>query len=479
MEGLTLWALIFACICMFALFAYYRYPRRIEDPATIVLATFFVGVVLKALYYYVIRPVDPDPLNGVPTQVVLVVGMTFIALCIGAYLVGLRLPIAVDLPSLEQFRPNLRVAVVISTVAVVAATAGILIFLFKEDAFRTADFFSKRFNLIEGGATSRFFVFDYWVYKLLSGVKYAFYLLLVAWIARDEKAGVLFYLVITLALALTVTISAIFANRSGTLILLLDLMVLIAVQFSFKRAVVLGLLGVVAATMMIVSTANRFWVPMDIPSDAIVVEESATQQTVGGELGVPDPQHARPDVNWYVNLVGVHGAHKIKASIAGRYFIDLYKTAWIVRAVPDKLPYLKGESFIGWPFVLVPDSWWPSKPIFAKISDILSADLYGNDRNNVPPGLIGEAFWNFGWLGFIAVGFAGAITAIAYNTYICHRDDPVVQVVYAMIVTRATLIMFNSTFGDAILESLADVGAVLVLLLVCRLAMSKQVQENA
>lgn len=88
--------------------------------------------------------------------------------------------------------------------------------------------------------------------------------------------------------------------------------------------------------------------------------------------------------------------------VGARYLADITKTAQIIRAFPDLLPYQYGISYTSTATAPVPRNWWPAKPSLG-LGPFVGENVYGLTRTGVPPGLIGEAYLNFGIFGLIMV----------------------------------------------------------------------------
>ncbi len=74
----------------------------------------------------------------------------------------------------------------------------------------------------------------------------------------------------------------------------------------------------------------------------------------------------------------------------------------VMAMVPDQVDYLYGESYIGAVLFFVPRYFWPSKPRGA--GAMVGELIFGrNSGAGVPPGPTGEAYWNFGIFGVIAI----------------------------------------------------------------------------
>ncbi|MCB1229924.1 MAG: hypothetical protein KDN19_06645 [Verrucomicrobiae bacterium] len=98
-------------------------------------------------------------------------------------------------------------------------------------------------------------------------------------------------------------------------------------------------------------------------------------------------------------------ARIFEAAVINRNQIELPKTAHILNAVPEELPFQYGKTIARWALAPIPRSLWPDKPVIPPGPEIGRA-VYGQRVAGVPPGMVAELDWNFGWPG-IAVGSFG------------------------------------------------------------------------
>ena len=68
----------------------------------------------------------------------------------------------------------------------------------------------------------------------------------------------------------------------------------------------------------------------------------------------------------------------------------------ILAEVPQEIDYLYGKSYLAALTVWIPRGLWPEKP--GLIDGMVGETFYGADVG-IPPGPIGEAYWNFGYIG--------------------------------------------------------------------------------
>lgn len=73
----------------------------------------------------------------------------------------------------------------------------------------------------------------------------------------------------------------------------------------------------------------------------------------------------------------------------------------ILAKVPEEVDFLWGESYLSIPVAPIPRAIWPSKPEAG--GKLNAAYIFGNPLSGIPPGNIGEAYWNFHVPGVIIV----------------------------------------------------------------------------
>lgn len=100
-----------------------------------------------------------------------------------------------------------------------------------------------------------------------------------------------------------------------------------------------------------------------------------------------------------------------------RTFSDIPTTSHVIEAVPETLDYAHGETVTSWLAAPIPRRVWPEKPIIS-VGPTLGVAIYGNARSGVPPGLIAESYWNFGFPGLILLpGVCGWFIGALYRRF--------------------------------------------------------------
>jgi hypothetical protein len=88
--------------------------------------------------------------------------------------------------------------------------------------------------------------------------------------------------------------------------------------------------------------------------------------------------------------------------------------------------YLYGDSFLSLPWLIIPTSVFPSKPIY---TDAFLTKLFSSTNNGPSTGLafgaLSEWYINFGWIGIVAGAFIiGTILRMMYSYVVNNRDNP-------------------------------------------------------
>jgi oligosaccharide repeat unit polymerase len=115
--------------------------------------------------------------------------------------------------------------------------------------------------------------------------------------------------------------------------------------------------------------------------------------------------YARDDARGSVETPPLHFAQIIDPLVLNRNLLGLAKTAHIIDAVPDRLDYALGRTYVAPLVAPIPRILWSGKPIVGSGKQIGAAIFGTEGRSGVPPGLAAEAYWNFGIVGILVVPF--------------------------------------------------------------------------
>jgi len=108
----------------------------------------------------------------------------------------------------------------------------------------------------------------------------------------------------------------------------------------------------------------------------------------------------------------------VETMVYSAHFVGVGKTSVIVEKVPRENDFLYGSSYAALLIAPVPRVIWPDKPV-VRIGQFVGIELFERETvTGVPPGLIGEAYLNFGWFGvFIVCLLFGLICGWIYQRF--------------------------------------------------------------
>ena len=87
------------------------------------------------------------------------------------------------------------------------------------------------------------------------------------------------------------------------------------------------------------------------------------------------------------------------------HFVGVGKTSVIMHQIPEEYDYLNGSSYLSVFIVPIPRALWPKKPVL-RIGQFFGVELMERKTIfGVVPGVIGEAYMNFGKVGIAVILF--------------------------------------------------------------------------
>jgi hypothetical protein len=125
----------------------------------------------------------------------------------------------------------------------------------------------------------------------------------------------------------------------------------------------------------------------------------------------------------------------------------------IVHKVPDDVPYLYGATYISAAAFFVPRSLWPAKPrgAGAHVTAIIFEgwpSTAGYEGQSFPASGMGEAYWNFGTPGVVAVFILfGLFHRVLAQKFMQRPRDPFMALIMAMAVVTLGDISSDSLVG--------------------------------
>ena len=119
------------------------------------------------------------------------------------------------------------------------------------------------------------------------------------------------------------------------------------------------------------------------------------------------------------------------ALVFNRSFVEIPKTAHIMHAVPEELPYTYGSTVLSYVTAPIPRSVWPDKPLVSP-GPIIGATIYGNARSGVPPGAVAESYWALGLFGLAVIPLLlGRVLRLMHRWLRTGIRSPAVILIYA------------------------------------------------
>lgn len=124
-------------------------------------------------------------------------------------------------------------------------------------------------------------------------------------------------------------------------------------------------------------------------------------------------------------------------------WLDVGPVAVIVKRVPDDRPYAYGRTMVSVLWAPIPRSLWPEKPP-VRIGPELGQQVFGYDpdrRSGNPPGVIGELWFNGGWLA-VVVGmgiFGWLVRRVDYYYRITPATGGLAGLLYAVLTVAIAL----------------------------------------
>jgi oligosaccharide repeat unit polymerase len=138
--------------------------------------------------------------------------------------------------------------------------------------------------------------------------------------------------------------------------------------------------------------------------------------------------------------------------VANNGGIDISKTGHIIKYVDSKDSFKYGSSYIWIIQSFVPRSLWSTKPanIDTEVGfKIYDANSYGTGA--VPPGLIAESYWNFGYIGIVFVSlFCGMFLKKLTNYFNGKINNIDTLLIYVVCIMPIGLSLYGSSVSSTI-----------------------------
>lgn len=242
---------------------------------------------------------------------------------------------------------------------------------------------------------------------------------------------------------------------SGLPVLLLGLLSLAFPVFVSTRQVVLMILVRCVVIWLIVRGAPKLRYLLAIAIAGLILVSSM----LALRRGASDVEELRSSLAVEAML---------EFTVGGRHFLDLTKTAHVLDAVPERLDYQHGGTFLTWIVAPIPRTLWPQKPAIGAGKQVGQAVFDAPRYTGVPPGLIGELHLNFGppaiFIGLLAFGM---LLRSLYETFRPTFFSRSGVLLYTVIATRLALDMIAGQVSGSMAKLLQELIPLLLVMLYC------------
>ena len=407
----------------------------LAEPIWFVLLLVAVGVTAKAFYVILGPPrrvsfllLGKDPVDLLPASLAVAAGLLCLAL---GYLCGnvrWRLPGAARL---EAGEVDLRRFVGVVGILTVTGLLAFVVFAsrFEISLDSLAALSSKRRVLL--WESQSYLVHGYLRWGALL-VEIAFYLVFARWAASGRRLLSRFGLVVVLFGLAAAAFPFFVSSRQGVIFLIIRMGVIwlyLRGEPAPRKALAVTLIGLVLFGSMLALRRGK--------SDWRGIQEE----------------------------VAVSGL--LEATIGGRHFLDLTKTAHIIDGVPRLVDFQHGKTMVTWLVAPIPRSIWPDKPGIGAGDELrrIFGTYWGT---SVPPGIVGELYLNFGMFGVLVGMLAvGLLLRSIYATLQPRFPNPAFVLIYALLSTRIGLGMLSASVSGSAIRMLQEMIPLAVALLLC------------
>lgn len=164
-------------------------------------------------------------------------------------------------------------------------------------------------------------------------------------------------------------------------------------------------------------------------------------------------------------------SEKIMQTLVGsRNFFGIDKMAHVLDAVPGRLEYCNGWTFLTWIVAPVPRTMWLEKPVI-QIGSIIGRDLYktkdmSGKGAGIPPGFVAELYWNFGLLAVpVGMFMLGCFLKVFYKSFLpLLRNNKNALLIYVSIIMSPALDLLGNSISSCMIGLLLQtIPAVLAL----------------
>lgn len=176
------------------------------------------------------------------------------------------------------------------------------------------------------------------------------------------------------------------------------------------------------------------------------------------------------EIDYRSLAAGASPAALIDSIVVNRNLLDVWTTAHVINNVggDGPLEWKYGQSIYAWVAGPIPRELWPNKPRLA-IGPEVGILVYGTKRSGVPPGFIGEMWWNFHIFGVLLGSVLLGLAMRTIHSRLSPRNsrDFVFILLYCAGFLRIGMYLLGTAAGQALFTMVMDVTAVLVFLWLC------------
>lgn len=165
---------------------------------------------------------------------------------------------------------------------------------------------------------------------------------------------------------------------------------------------------------------------------------------------------------------GISVTETFGALIQNRNQLGITKTAHIMDAVPNRMEFAYGSTMIGWIWAPIPKTWWKEKPVVLT-GPTVTEKVYGLNwkyNGGVPPGLVADLYWNFGYAG-ILIGYfvVGFLTRRMYDFFSILRRKPNALLLYIGLLYSLVFVLHSNGVVYAITTFLQSIVPALLVII--------------
>lgn len=178
----------------------------------------------------------------------------------------------------------------------------------------------------------------------------------------------------------------------------------------------------------------------------------------------------RKNVNEVNALIDYLTMEKILDQLVGSgKFLDITKPAHIMAAIPTKVDYQFGMTFMLWLFAPIPRTLWVGKPVI-NISTTVGQMIYetmdvSGLGAGIPPGFVAELYWNFHFPGILAGLFVmGLWLKFLYVNFKEHLSSNKNAVLFYILLMMPCVNLLQGSFVSFIIDVLKALVPLMIVL---------------